>query len=217
MEGDDEQTALPEFRVAGMRMWSVFKPPRPPRSSGVDDGVPVILCLDFHRDGNHMVSVDSHSQLRLSNCAKGTSTKHFDLGVTASSARSSFSGASDTMDESGSDGGNGDESSRAAGAGERHKHGPVGLCRYTHHVNAVLLTSRGSEGDENSNEIGMDCDDRNVAAYHDIRYYSVYDNTYLRFFRGHTDEVTSLSMCPADDHFVSGSRDRTIRMWNLKA
>jgi len=43
------------------------------------------------------------------------------------------------------------------------------------------------------------------------RYWSLHDNQYLRYFRGHRDRITSLAMCPKDDSFISASLDRTIR------
>ena len=49
-----------------------------------------------------------------------------------------------------------------------------------------------------------------------IRYLSLYDNSYLRYFKGHRDRVLSLSMSPAADVFVSSSLDATVRLWDLR-
>ena len=49
-----------------------------------------------------------------------------------------------------------------------------------------------------------------------VNYLSIYDNKLLRKFRGHADEITGLSMSPADDAFLSSSRDRTVRLWNIQ-
>lgn len=49
-----------------------------------------------------------------------------------------------------------------------------------------------------------------------INYLSVYDNKLLRKFRGHSDVVTDISMSPADDTFLSSSKDRTVRLWNIQ-
>lgn len=49
-----------------------------------------------------------------------------------------------------------------------------------------------------------------------IRYLSLHDNKYLRYFIGHEKRVVTLGMSPADDHFISGSLDQTIRLWELK-
>lgn len=43
---------------------------------------------------------------------------------------------------------------------------------------------------------------------HAVRYLSLYDNRFLRFFNGHTDKVVSIAMSPTDDHFMTGSLDR---------
>ncbi|KAI1715386.1 WD domain, g-beta repeat domain-containing protein [Ditylenchus destructor] len=49
-----------------------------------------------------------------------------------------------------------------------------------------------------------------------IRYLSLHDNKYLRYFLGHTKKVVTLCMSPLDDMFLSGSLDKTIRLWDLK-
>jgi COMPASS component SWD2 len=50
---------------------------------------------------------------------------------------------------------------------------------------------------------------------HAVRYLSLYDNSFLRFFKGHTDKVISIAMNPVDDCFMTGSTDRSVRLWNL--
>lgn len=40
-------------------------------------------------------------------------------------------------------------------------------------------------------------------AKHSIRYLSLHDNRYLKFFPGHTKPVTALSMSAKSDHFIS--------------
>ncbi|PPR02598.1 hypothetical protein CVT24_002169 [Panaeolus cyanescens] len=49
-----------------------------------------------------------------------------------------------------------------------------------------------------------------------IRYHSLHDNKYLAYFRGHKDKVISLEMAPLDDGFMSGSLDKTVRVWDLR-
>ncbi|TNN84000.1 WD repeat-containing protein 82 [Liparis tanakae] len=73
----------------------------------------------------------------------------------------------------------------------------VDLIRYTHAANTVVYSS---------NKI----DDT-------IRYLSLHDNKYIRYFPGHNKRVTSLSMSPVDDTFISGSSDKTIRLWDLRS
>lgn len=50
-----------------------------------------------------------------------------------------------------------------------------------------------------------------------IRYLSLHDNKYIRYFTGHTKKVVSLNMSPIDDTFLSGSLDKTIRLWDLRS
>ncbi|KAH9966254.1 WD40-repeat-containing domain protein [Lactifluus volemus] len=50
-----------------------------------------------------------------------------------------------------------------------------------------------------------------------VRYHSLHDNKYLQYFRGHTQRVISLEMSPVDDGFMSGSMDKTVRLWDLRA
>lgn len=73
----------------------------------------------------------------------------------------------------------------------------VGLIRQTHTSNTAIHTS---------NKI----DDT-------IRYLSLPDNKYLRYFVGHQKSVVTLCMSPVDDTFLSGSLDKTIRLWDLKS
>lgn len=72
----------------------------------------------------------------------------------------------------------------------------VDLPRFTH-KNTTLLHSSTKEDDT-------------------IRYHSLHDNKYLQYFKGHKERVTSLEISPIDDGFMSGSLDRTIRLWDLR-
>ncbi|TFK40239.1 WD40-repeat-containing domain protein [Crucibulum laeve] len=49
-----------------------------------------------------------------------------------------------------------------------------------------------------------------------IRYHSLHDNKYLQYFRGHKEKVVSLEVSPVDDGFMSGSMDKTVRLWDLR-
>ncbi|XP_068720349.1 WD repeat-containing protein 82-like [Montipora capricornis] len=73
----------------------------------------------------------------------------------------------------------------------------VAQIQYTHATNTVIHTS-------------TKIDDT-------IRYLSLHDNKYLRYFTGHTKRVMTLHMSPMDDTFVSGSLDRTLRLWDLRS
>ncbi|KAF9532588.1 WD40-repeat-containing domain protein [Crepidotus variabilis] len=50
-----------------------------------------------------------------------------------------------------------------------------------------------------------------------IRYSSLHDNKFLQYFKGHKETVVSLEISPIDDGFMSGSMDRTVRLWDLRA
>ena len=50
-----------------------------------------------------------------------------------------------------------------------------------------------------------------------IRYHSLHDNKYLQYFKGHKQRVVSLEVSPTDDGFMSGSVDRTVRLWDLRS
>ncbi|KAF8150761.1 WD40 repeat-like protein [Crassisporium funariophilum] len=49
-----------------------------------------------------------------------------------------------------------------------------------------------------------------------IRYHSLHDNKYLQYFKGHKGKVISLEVSPIDDGFMSGSVDKTVRLWDLR-
>jgi COMPASS component SWD2 len=46
-------------------------------------------------------------------------------------------------------------------------------------------------------------------------YWSLYDNTILVSFLGHTDQIIGLEMSNCDDNFLSSSKDGSVRLWNL--
>jgi WD40 repeat protein len=74
----------------------------------------------------------------------------------------------------------------------------VGRAAYTHHDACIIVS-----GDRKQ---------------FDIRYLCLYDNRYIRSYEGHSGRVSSLSMCPSDDHFLSASDtgpDPCVLMWDL--
>ncbi|CAI4224519.1 unnamed protein product [Auanema sp. JU1783] len=73
----------------------------------------------------------------------------------------------------------------------------VGLIRYAHNPTTAIHSS-------------TKVDDS-------LRYLSLHDNKYLRYFPGHTKKVTCLCMSPQDDMFLSGSLDKSIRLWDLRS
>jgi COMPASS component SWD2 len=45
----------------------------------------------------------------------------------------------------------------------------------------------------------------------------LHQESYLRYFSGHTDKVTSLALSPGTDAFVSCSKDNSISLWDLRS
>ncbi|KAK5018649.1 WD repeat-containing protein-like protein [Cryomyces antarcticus] len=73
----------------------------------------------------------------------------------------------------------------------------VHLARFTHHAQSIIYAS-------------TKVDDG-------LRYLSSHDNSYIRYFRGHTSTVTSLALSPASDNFLSCSADNTVKLWSLNS
>lgn len=79
------------------------------------------------------------------------------------------------------------------------KHGADRVC-FTHHPSSIICSSRYNlESTRGS-----------------LQYLSMYDNRYLRYFKGHKDRVVSLCMSPVNDSFMSGSLDHSVRLWDLR-
>ena len=74
----------------------------------------------------------------------------------------------------------------------------VDLIHFTHHENQVITGSK-NEWD------------------HTLRYLSLHDNSYIRYFKGHRAVVTSLDLSPTDDSFLSGSQDGSVRLWDVRS
>lgn len=52
----------------------------------------------------------------------------------------------------------------------------------------------------------------------DIRYQELEDIKYIRYYSGHLKKVVCLAMAPGpEDLFLSGSKDRTLRLWDLRS
>lgn len=73
----------------------------------------------------------------------------------------------------------------------------VHLARFSHHSQNIIYAS-------------TKVDDT-------IRYLAVHDNSFVRYFRGHKDKVTSIALSPADDTFLSCARDNQMLLWDLRS
>lgn len=49
-----------------------------------------------------------------------------------------------------------------------------------------------------------------------IRFLNLEYNRYVHYFAGHTKKVISICISPADNSFLSGSMDKTVRLWDLR-
>ncbi|KRZ77445.1 WD repeat-containing protein 82, partial [Trichinella papuae] len=49
-----------------------------------------------------------------------------------------------------------------------------------------------------------------------VRYLSIVENKYIRYFSGHTDRVVCVATHPNEELFLSGSKDKTIRLWDAR-
>jgi COMPASS component SWD2 len=73
----------------------------------------------------------------------------------------------------------------------------VNLARFTHHsMNCVYASTKEDDT---------------------IRYLSLHDNHYIRYFRGHKDRVVGLEVSPVEDVVLSSSLDHSVRLWDLRS
>lgn len=52
---------------------------------------------------------------------------------------------------------------------------------------------------------------------HQIRYLLLANKTYLRYFKGHKEQVTALEVNPLSESFLSASLDRTVKLWDFRS
>ena len=59
------------------------------------------------------------------------------------------------------------------------------------------------------------CASRNDFDY-SLRYWDLYENKFVRFFKGHLAEVKSVDVHPYEDLFLTSSVDKTSLLWDLR-
>ncbi|KAJ1490453.1 WD40-repeat-containing domain protein [Baffinella frigidus] len=74
----------------------------------------------------------------------------------------------------------------------------ISLARFMHDPSTVVCASNNEHSD------------------FALRYWTLHDNRFLRYFKGHRAKVTSLHVCPKDDQIVSAAHDGTIRLWDVR-
>jgi COMPASS component SWD2 len=50
-----------------------------------------------------------------------------------------------------------------------------------------------------------------------LRLLDLHNESYLRYFTGHSDKVTSLALSPSSDSFMTCSKDDTVALWDLSS
>ena len=85
----------------------------------------------------------------------------------------------------------------------------VHLARFTHHSQNVIYAS--------TKEDGTMVFPYGIADVDTLRYLSLHDNHYVRYFKGHKKQVTCLEISPIDEQFLSSGLDDTVRLWNMNS
>lgn len=98
----------------------------------------------------------------------------------------------------------------------------VGQVKFAHRSTTVIYSS--TKGDDSKNiciainfNFNFTCQFTNLPIFvDDIRYLSIHDNKYLRYFRGHKSRVTQLALSPLNDIFLSVAPSESLCLWDLR-
>jgi COMPASS component SWD2 len=83
------------------------------------------------------------------------------------------------------------------------KYGIRSVC-FTHHPQCIVYASSKFENAKQPED------------NHAIRYHSLFDNAFIRYFKGHVNDVTNVQMSKCSDCFYSASKDKTVKKWDLR-
>jgi COMPASS component SWD2 len=91
-----------------------------------------------------------------------------------------------------------------------------GVVRFSNHKTAVLCASKPVL-DAGASTGGAHVPESGAITWDDhIRYLSLTENKYIRYFRGHRARVVSIAVTPKDDSFISAALDGTMRLWDIR-
>lgn len=178
-----------------------FTTPGSPAVGAVIQGKTTAVSMSYHGDGKRLyVASEEQPRLQIIDCQNGKAENvplRFERGqihlVQATYVTTTFCA-----------------SSSSSLYRLTTPHAPLAhLCSslfYTHrhHEKCVLLAGKGSPTQP-------------AGQRYAVSYLSIHDNKILRKFKGHSDVVTHISMCPADDTFLTSSKDGSCRLWDAKA
>lgn len=96
----------------------------------------------------------------------------------------------------------------------------VKLAKFTHHSSSILYASTKENGKcyDWAASITQAIRTSRLTWWSDaIRYLSTHNTSFIRYFEGHTASVTSISLHPGADNFISCGRDDSVHLWALNA
>jgi WD40 repeat protein len=80
----------------------------------------------------------------------------------------------------------------------------IDIARFTHHYNTIIHSGLRYSPSTNTNQISLG-------------YTSLVDGLQLQEFLGHTDKITSITLNPVHDSFVTSSLDSSVRLFDLRS
>jgi len=91
-----------------------------------------------------------------------------------------------------------------------------GVIRFGNHKSAVLCASKPVLDPGSGSLLARAPDNAPLSWDDHIRYLSLTESKYIRYFRGHRARVVSIAVTPNDDSFMSAALDGTMRLWDIR-